>query len=93
MNNKYFQLHLGFEISNEISDVIWSKMVKIDGRWKCLDCNYTISHKWRMFEHIDSVHCDFTYVCPVCQNVCNSYQSMKKHRSKYHREQWMKQSI
>ena len=61
-------------------------MVKSNGLWCCMECDYTSTKSSNMREHIDSKHTGDTGVtCKLCTKVCASIGALRKHTAKYHK--------
>ena len=70
-----------------IKQDVQSRMVKESGVWSCTDCDYTSSNKGHLFNHIETKHVNSSgYFCSVCNKFCASYNALKLHESRYHRQ-------
>jgi len=71
-----------------INQAVLSQMQKNGGVWQCLACLWETNHKTRMYEHVEAKHVQTNgYSCPLCDKFCPSKNSLKFHKSKYHRNQ------
>ena len=62
-------------------------MSKVGGSWKCSVCDYESKLKARTFEHVEARHVKSQgYNCSICQKFCSTYNALKLHKSRYHRQ-------
>ena len=62
-------------------------MSKVGGSWKCSVCDYESKLKARTFEHVEAKHVQSQgYNCSICQKFCSTYNALKLHKSRYHRQ-------
>jgi len=73
-----------------IDQAVLSQMQKVGGAWQCLACEWQTNHKTRCYEHVEAKHVQTNgYSCPFCEKFCPSKNSLKFHKSKYHRNHLM----
>ena len=71
----------------EVSDVVLSKMIFIDGTWSCTECDWKSKYKTRTFEHVEAMHVETGgYHCQFCDKFCKSFSALKMHKSRYHKQ-------
>ena len=56
--------------------------------WRCLICAKVIKRKYRMKDHIESLHFMGTpcHPCRVCEKMYSTKNSLEKHLATYHRD-------
>jgi len=70
-----------------IDKAVVSQMQKNEGGWQCLTCGWATKLRARCWEHVEAKHVETNgYSCPFCDKFCPSKNSLKFHKSKYHRE-------
>ena len=71
-----------------ITETVMSKMMLENGFWKCLECDWLPNkNKARVFDHVEAMHVETGgYTCPNCGAFCSSYNALKKHKSRYHKQ-------
>ena len=65
---------------------ILSCMMKNEQGWNCLSCGWITKNKTRLFEHVEAKHVPSAgYNCPFCEKFFRSLNSLKVHKSNFHR--------
>ena len=70
-----------FEIS-----VMMMSMVDKTGRksWVCGECNFA-GNKQEVFKHVDSKHYEYMCCCEHCGKLCQTWEGLRLHISRYHK--------
>jgi len=70
-----------------IDKAVVSQMQKVEGGWHCITCGWETKLRARCWEHVEAKHVETNgYSCPFCDKFCPSKNSLKFHKSKYHRD-------
>jgi len=74
--------------NKELDQMINDTMVKDGGDagvWRCLMCNVSNRHKARIRNHVET-HFESQQTCPICNQVCKSRDSLRKHMTRLHKD-------
>ena len=52
-------------------------------RWQCTDCQYIAKDKSNVFKHIERVHLNLSYSCPICGALFRSRANLTIHMKKH----------
>jgi len=72
--------------NKDLDQMINDSMVKDagdSGVWRCLMCNVSNRQKARIRNHVET-HFEAHQICPVCNQVCKSRESLRKHLARRH---------
>ena len=75
---------------SELDMLINTSMVKDvgdAGLWRCLKCNLANRHKARIRTHVET-HFQSQQICSLCNQVCKTRDSLRKHFAKMHRDNY-----
>jgi len=70
-------------------DLVESRMKrwKNEGKlsfWSCTDCDYSSRRNSDVFKHVERVHLDLDYSCPICPNLYKCKADLRGHFNKVH---------
>ena len=52
--------------------------------WSCTDCDYSSRRNSDVFKHVERVHLDLDYSCPICPNLYKCKADLRGHFNKVH---------
>lgn len=52
--------------------------------WSCAECEYSSKKSSDVFKHVERVHLDLNYICPLCLVNCKSKTDLRTHCKKVH---------
>jgi len=76
--------------NKELDLLINNSMAKDAGEsgvWRCLRCNVANRHKARVRIHVET-HFECQQICSICNQVCKTRDSLRKHLAKMHRNNY-----
>ena len=66
---------------------ILTRMQKIDGGWKCTECDYVSNKKSNLYNHVEAKHVGGQLIsCNYCGKVLKGVNSYSVHVSTNHRK-------
>lgn len=71
------------------SEMVHSKMKRFKDHnnlsfWTCIECEYTSKKSSDVFKHVERVHLDLNYFCPICPITFKSKTDLRVHCKKIH---------
>ena len=69
----------------EVNENIEQLMEKRDGRHQCLACDYSSQKKSNTREHVERHIDGLSYPCQYCEKTFRSRNSLRNHRTNYHK--------